>query len=539
VPLIYVTGHRNPDTDSIAAAIGYAELKGRLDPHNEYTPVRLGDLNPQTRWVLERSGARQPDLLAHVMLRACDVMQTNFPITRQDQPIREAGLDMARAELELVPVVDGDGALQGVVTERSLARRYIREYRHASSLKEAPTQVSAIVEVLEGELITGNDKQLAGRVWVQSMDPNQPSGIGEGDVVVVGNRADAQRHAIEHGAALLVLSNDSKPDSETVELARERDTVIISSPLDTYVSGRMVTLAAPCAALMEREPLTISSAYLVADISEQIKESHYGAAVVVDGENRPIGLLTRSNLVAPRPRRVILVDHAEQGQSVPGVEDAEILEILDHHHIGSIETRVPVTATFDPVGSTATLVVERFRQNGMEPSRSTALMLLGAVLSDTIILNSPTTTERDRAVVEYLERVLAVDAEALGREMFEATTDLSEVSADEIVRRDAKQYQVRGGQTICIAQIEVVGDALSDRRQELLDALARERERRGLHLYALMVTDVLSKGTSLLVDGDTSGAARAFGVDRVDHEIDLPGVMSRKKEVAPKLLATL
>jgi manganese-dependent inorganic pyrophosphatase len=539
VPLIYVTGHRNPDTDSIAAAIGYAELKGRLDPHNEYTPVRLGDLNPQTRWVLERSGARQPDLLAHVMLRACDVMQTNFPITRQDQPIREAGLDMARAELELVPVVDGDGALQGVVTERSLARRYIREYRHASSLKEAPTQVSAIVEVLEGELITGNDKQLAGRVWVQSMDPNQPSGIGEGDVVVVGNRADAQRHAIEHGAALLVLSNDSKPDSEIVELARERDTVIISSPLDTYVSGRMVTLAAPCAALMEREPLTISSAYLVADISEQIKESHYGAAVVVDGENRPIGLLTRSNLVAPRPRRVILVDHAEQGQSVPGVEDAEILEILDHHHIGSIETRVPVTATFDPVGSTATLVVERFRQNGMEPSRSTALMLLGAVLSDTIILNSPTTTERDRAVVEYLERVLAVDAEALGREMFEATTDLSEVSADEIVRRDAKQYQVRGGQTICIAQIEVVGDALSDRRQELLDALARERERRGLHLYALMVTDVLSKGTSLLVDGDTSGAARAFGVDRVDHEIDLPGVMSRKKEVAPKLLATL
>jgi manganese-dependent inorganic pyrophosphatase len=539
VPLIYVTGHRNPDTDSIAAAIGYAELKGRLDPHNEYTPVRLGDLNPQTRWVLERSGARQPDLLAHVMLRACDVMQTNFPITRQDQPIREAGLDMARAELELVPVVDGDGALQGVVTERSLARRYIREYRHASSLKEAPTQVSAIVEVLEGELITGNDKQLAGRVWVQSMDPNQPSGIGEGDVVVVGNRADAQRHAIEHGAALLVLSNDSKPDSEIVDLAHERDTAIISSPLDTYVSGRMVTLAAPCAALMEREPLTISSAYLVADISEQIKESHYGAAVVVDGENRPIGLLTRSNLVAPRPRRVILVDHAEQGQSVPGVEDAEILEILDHHHIGSIETRVPVTATFDPVGSTATLVVERFRQNGMEPSRSTALMLLGAVLSDTIILNSPTTTERDRAVVEYLERVLAVDAEALGREMFEATTDLSEVSADEIVRRDAKQYQVRGGQTICIAQIEVVGDALSDRRQELLDALARERERRGLHLYALMVTDVLSKGTSLLVDGDTSGAARAFGVDRVDHEIDLPGVMSRKKEVAPKLLATL
>jgi manganese-dependent inorganic pyrophosphatase len=290
---------------------------------------------------------------------------------------------------------------------------------------------------------------------------------------------------------------------------------------------------------MEKDPLAISPAYLVADVSEQIKESHYGAAVVIDSERRPIGLLTRSDLVAPPRRRVILVDHAEQGQSVPGIEHAEILEILDHHHIGSIETRVPVTATFDPVGSTATLVVERFRQNGLEPSRPTAGMLLGAVLSDTVILNSPTTTERDRAVVEYLERVLAVDAAALGREMFEATSDVSQVSAEEIVSRDAKHYQVRGGQTICIAQVEVVGDALMERRDELLGALRRARENKGLHLYALMVTDVLSKGSTLLMAGDTAGAARAFGIDPQDGEIDLPGVMSRKKEVAPKLLATL
>jgi manganese-dependent inorganic pyrophosphatase len=198
-----------------------------------------------------------------------------------------------------------------------------------------------------------------------------------------------------------------------------------------------------------------------------------------------------------------------------------------------------VRATFDPVGSTATLVVERFRQNGMEPSRPTALALLGAVLSDTVILNSPTTTERDRAVVEYLGRVLALDADRLGREMFEATSDVSEVSAEEIVARDAKHYQVRGGQTICIAQVEVVGDALMDRRAELLAALRKARENKGLHLYALMVTDVLTKGSTLLMAGDTVGAARAFGVDPQDGEIDLPGVMSRKKQVAPKLLATL
>ena len=213
---------------------------------------------------------------------------------------------------------------------------------------------------------------------------------------------------------------------------------MIVSPLDSYVSGRMITLAAPCRSYMERDPLTVTTEYLLADVSEQIKEIHYGAAVVIDAERRPVGLVTRSDLVAPPRRRVLLVDHAEQAQSVPGVEQAEIVEILDHHHIGSIETRVPVTATFDPVGSTATLVIERFRQNGMEPSRATAMMLLGAILSDTVILNSPTTTERDHAVVEYLERVLALDARELGREMFEATADVSEVSAEEIIARDAK-----------------------------------------------------------------------------------------------------
>jgi manganese-dependent inorganic pyrophosphatase len=538
VPPVYVTGHRNPDTDSIASAIGYAELKGRLDPRNEYAPVRLGECNTQTRWVLDRSGAAEPRLLSHVMLRACDVMQTSFPAAGIEEPIRDAGLSMARAQLELVPVVDDAGALAGLVTERALARRFIRESRQTSTLEEAPTRVGAIVDVLEGKLVHGEDRQLEGRVWVQAMDVRSPSGISDGDVVVVGNRADAQRRAIELGAALVVLSNGSDPAPEALALARERGTALVVSPLDTYVSGRMITLAAPCRAFMEDDPLTVTREDLVADVSEQIKESHYGAAVVIDADHRPVGLLTRSNLVAPPRRRVILVDHAEQGQSVLGVEQAEIVEILDHHHIGSIETRVPVTATFDPVGSTATLVVERFRQSGMEPSRPTAMMLLGAILSDTVILNSATTTERDRSVVEYLERVLAVDSAQFGREMFEATSDVSQVSAEEIISRDAKVYHVSGGE-ICIAQVEVVGKALQERKQELLDALVEARASKGLHLYALMVTDVLSKGTDLLVAGDTLGAARAFGAAPSDGEIELPGVMSRKKEVAPKLLAAL
>ena len=537
MPPIYISGHRNPDSDSIASAIGLAELKSRLDSRERYEPVRLGECNSQTRWLLARSGATEPRLLPHVMLRARDVMQRDFPTARTADPVREAGRALADAGLELVPVVDEAGALVGVLTERALARRYLRDSLRTSTLEEAPTTVRAVVAVLEGKLVAGEDRLLSGRVWVYAMDPETDSGISEGDIVVVGNRPDALSRVIELGASLVVLSNDAAVPADALAAAERRGTALVVSPLDSYVCGRMVTLAAPCSALMERDPLTVPPDFLLDDIGEEIKRVHYGAAIVLDKTDRPVGLITRSDLVSPVRRRIILVDHAETAQAAVGIEEAEIVEILDHHHIGSIETRVPVAATFDPVGSTSTLVVERFRNAGMEPTRESALMLLGAVLSDTVILNSPTTTSRDHAVVEYLERALAVDAKELGREMFESTADVSDLTADQIISQDAKRYQVRGEQEICIAQVEVVGDALTDRRDELLDALTRSREGKGLSMYALMITDVVEKGTEMLVSGDVQAIARSFGVEATDSTIDLPGVMSRKKEVAPKLMA--
>ncbi len=538
--LIYVTGHRNPDTDSIASAIGYAELKRRLDPSNEYVPVRLGDLNAQTRWVLERSGAPAPDFLPHVMLRASDVMRETFPVSHHSEPVRDVGLAMANGNFDLVPIVDDDGALAGVVTMRALARRYIRESREASSLGDAPTTVGAIVHVLEGEMVAGEDKEIGGRVWVSTMAiGSAPTPIGAEDVMVVGDRADAQRRAIELGVSLLVTPNGSMPPEEVLALARERGTTVVVSPLDAYVSARMVTLAAPCKALMESEPLAVSPDDLVAEISDQLKDVHYGAAVAVDEGNRPIGLVARSDLVGPTPRRVLLVDHAELAQSVPGADQAEIVEILDHHHIGSIQTQLPVTATFDPVGSTATLVIERFRQNGLEPAGPTATLLLGAILSDTVILNSPTTTERDHAVVEYLERVLALDATEFGREMFEATADVSQLPAEQVVTRDAKEYGPPGGRTICIAQIETVGRGLLERQEELTEAMEEARRAGGHVMFALMITDILSKGTDLLVAGDRGLVERAFGQPAGNGALELPGVMSRKKQVAPKLMGAL
>ena len=536
---VYVTGHRNPDTDSIAAAIGYAELKRRLDPATEYVPVRLGDLNAQTRWLIERSGAREPPLLPHILLRVRDVMQDEFTVTDEGEPVRRVGLLMAREDTELVPVVAADGTLAGVVTERALARRYIRESRETSSLVDTPTAVAAIVEMLDGEVLVEGDAEVAGRVWVLASDVVRRTGLEAGDVVVVGDRPEAQKRAIELGAALLIVSNGCRPGPGVLESARDRGTAVVSSPLDSYVSGRMITLSAPCSTVMDREPLTVRLDDLLDDVADEISDIHYQAAVAVDSGRRPIGLVSRSSLLNPRPRRVILVDHAEQAQSVPGVEHAEIVEILDHHHIGSIETHVPVRATFDPVGSTATLVVERFRQSGMEPSAPTATMLLGAVLSDTVILNSPTTTDRDREAAAYFERVLGLDAIEFGRDMFERTADLSDVPAEQIVTRDAKEYEAGSGGTICIAQVETVGRAVLDRREELLEAMDAVRERRGYACLAVMVTDIMEKHTALLVSGQRSAVEKALGQADGDGVIDLPGVMSRKKQLAPKLLAAL
>ena len=535
-PRVYVCGHRHPDTDSIGSAIAYAELKNRVDgERRQYVPVRLGEANAQTEWLLERSGAPLPVFLPHAKLRVRDVMRTSFPIANGTDPVRTVGLLMAPKDI--VPIVDDDGVLRGVLTERALARRYIRESREASRL-DVPTPLRSIVDVLEGELLAGEaDREIQGRVWVQAMHSASPSKVGRGDVVVVGDRPNAQEHALERGIALLVLSNGVAPDERILGLAREHGTAIVGSALDSYVTSRMITLSEPCHALIEGDPLTVGLDDLVSDTAEQIKDVHYRAAVAVDRGGRPIGLVTRSDLVSPEPRRVLLVDHAERAQSVPGIEEAEIVEILDHHHIGSIETRLPVIAVFDPVGSTATLVTERFRQAGVEPQHSTATMLLGAIVSDTVLLTSPTTTERDRTASGYLEGLLDLDAVAFGREMFEHSSDVGSVSAADLVTRDLKEYELDSGKTLSVAQIETVGSAVQERAEELLAAAEAHRERRGHVLFALMLTDILARDTVLLVAGAESIAERAFDKAVVDGAIELPGVMSRKKQVAPGLMA--
>jgi manganese-dependent inorganic pyrophosphatase len=539
-PTVYVTGHRNPDLDSIASAIGYAELINRLDPTAEYVPVRLGDVNAQTAWALDRSGVLEPEFLPHVHLRVQDLMRPLEVTAAVGEPVRHVGLRMAEHEVDLVPVVDERGALTGVLTERDLARQYIRESRGASTFGDRPVRLEAIADVLGGDLLTGDPGlEVSGRLWVVSVgvDTMDPL-LQEGDIAIVGHdRPEVQIRALELGVAVLVTTQGRPVGEDVMALARERGAGVVESPLDSYVTGRLIGLAVPCGAIMSTDHPAVSPEDLVSDVSERVIE--FRAAFAVDDEHRPIGIVTRSHLVRPARRRVLLVDHAEQAQSVPGVEQADIVEILDHHHIGSIETHVPVLATFDPVGSTATLVVERFRREGREPRGPTATLLLSALLSDTVVLSSPTTTDRDERVVAYLEELLALDAREFGMEMFESSSDVSHLPAADIVARDAKEYATASGQSLCIAQVETVGRGLQERKAELLAALEERREERGFAVNALMVTDIVAKGTDLLVAGTLQPVERAFDAEARDRMVELPGVMSRKKQVAPRLLAEL
>ncbi|MBA2374967.1 MAG: putative manganese-dependent inorganic diphosphatase [Actinomycetota bacterium] len=537
---VYVTGHKNPDTDTISSAIGYAEFKNLVDADNFYAPARLGDVNAQTAWALEKSGAKNPKLIRHIMLRVKDVMHERLITAHRDDPLRNVGIAMAKGNIGQVPIVGHDGSLAGIITERDLARMYVRESREASTFEESPVSVEAMVEVLEGELVAGKEKMTtSGKLWVISMSTKSMGGrMEEGDVVVIGDRPGAQKRAVELGAGVLVVSNGVRPDDEVLSLANERGTSVIVSPLDSYVTSRMIQLSVPCWEVMSENPLTVDPDDLITDITDSVMEVHYRAAIAVDKDKMPVGVISRTDLINPEPRKVLLVDHAEVGQSITGVEKAQVVEILDHHRLGDIETNTPIAATFDPVGSTATLIIERYRTLGFDPEKSTATMLLAAILSDTVILNSPTTTERDHEAVKYLEEYLGLDAGKFGMEMFEASSDVTGLSAAEITSRDAKEYATSGGEKMCIAQVETVGKALLDRKGELLETLERERQNNGYLISALMVTDIIEQGTELLCVGECSHVEHAFDAKAKDGVIDLPGVMSRKKQVAPKLLAT-
>ncbi len=534
--IVAVVGHRSPDTDSIASPIAYAWLKGREEPDEVFRAFRLGDLNRETRFVLDYFNVPAPPYLPHVYQRIREAMVWEVVSAPQDATSYEVGFLMREKGVRSVPLVDAENRPVGLVTTRTLAELYIHEAGTFTFAEEPPT-VAQVVRTLGGKLLVGTPHtRLSGRPVVAAMTPSlMRKFMQPGDVVIVANRLDAQRTSLELGASALIVSGGIRPRRIILETAKRQGTVVILSPHSTASTLRLVRLSLPAIAMAEKHPLTFSPEEILSEIVPDMMQDRHGVALVVDEESRLLGILTRHDLLHPKRRRVILVDHSEPNQAVPGVEQADILEILDHHHLGGLETRAPLRVWVQPVGSSATLVFHRYGEVGIRPPSEMAGLMLAAILSDTMLLRSPTTTTWDKEAVRELERLAGVRWQEFGVEMYRAKTDISGLSAWDVITGDLKVYTF-GRTRLAIGQVEVANrDQVLQRLEEFRSALQRLQEQGRYDVALLLVTDVLAEGSLVLAVGYTRLVERAFGVSLKDGYAWLPGVLSRKKQVVPAL----
>ncbi|MHB8761260.1 MAG: putative manganese-dependent inorganic diphosphatase [Coriobacteriia bacterium] len=534
---ILVFGHRNPDNDSICSAVAYAHLKNVTDAENVYVPARLGSVPPETEWVFERFGIDLPAEIAHVRTRVRDAMTSDPETVTPEDNVLTAGRIMREHNVRALPVVGPDGSVDGLINQGILAELYIDE-TEMLGFEKLPVTVGELAHALQGVVLEGDpDATLSGHVLIGAMEPDtMVTFIRPGDTLVVGDRLRTQPRALEAGVCCLVITGGFEPERGVRELARARGASIISSPHNTYATARLMNLAHSVGGLMDTSPLLVGPEALLSEVAEDLMESAHREALVVDDERRLVGILTRSNLARGFRRRVVLLDHNEVAQSAPGVESAAVVEIVDHHRVGDVQTPGPILFLNLPVGSTATIVAERYRELEVEPPDGIAGILLSAVLTDTVLLKSPTTTGTDREVAARLAAQVRVDIVEFGLEMFRTRSERVVFSAVEAVSRDIKDYRI-GNLAIMVSQVETVDAAeYQERSSELHEALESFRAQRGADLAMLMVTDVVREGSEVFAAGKTRIAERALGVDLSSGSAWLEGVLSRKKQIASRLL---
>lgn len=535
---VYVFGHKNPDTDSICSAIAYAHLKNTDASQDRHVAVRLGELNRETRFVLAAFSVPEPALLPDLFVRVSDVMTRDVVTAPATATIHEVGELMYAHGIRGVPIVDEDERPLGLLTEAILARNYLREM-HVQGLSDTPTALGKIAETLNGRLLVGDPAGVvAGNVVIGAMAPDAMLAYVEaGDLVAVGNRENAQEAALRQHIACLIVTGGFEPTQTILDLAAEMETAVLVTPHDTFAAARLINLSASAQTALELEidALTVDPDLLVNDMRDDLVAAPSSMALVADVDGRLLGIVAPTDLVRQRRPRVILVDHSERSQTADGIEQALIVEILDHHRLGGLQTGAPMTALIAPVGCTATLVLRRYREAGVEPSREMAGMMVSAILSDTMLLKSPTTTAEDETAVAYLGQFLDEDPLDYGKRMYEAKFDMAAMSPADIITNDFKEFEL-GSYEIGIGQVEVADqEVVLKRRADILEAMAAQKTQQGYDLLLLMVSDILKEGTTLLVVGQTRLVEKAFDVRLTDNAVYLPGVLSRKKQVVPPL----
>lgn len=531
---IYVTGHRNPDTDSIAAAISYAALRNALG-NRDYVAAHLGHISDETKRLLDRFGFQEPVTISNVRTQVRDLDFDTPPALNSSVTMDRAWHIMRDQNISAMPIINEDGTLYGMLSAGDIAAYSMRTIsdRHVDALP-----LFNLLSVIEGRILNDGAEQVdrvSGVVTIalpQSCDNllfSDPDSI-----ILCGNQPDMIRRALDIGVQCIILC---QTDVDPAWLENAGKTCVISTPLDASRVARLVYQAIPISRPCNTEDLV--SFHLddyIDDVREVVLESRYRCYPVLDENEKVVGTLSRYHLLRPRRKRVVLVDHNEMAQAVPGLEQAEILEIIDHHRLADIQTTQPIRVRNEPVGSTTTIITNMYQEHGVMPSPNMAGLMAGAILSDTVMFKSPTCTKRDIAMAERLARIANVSLKELGNLLF-AASSAGDKSADELCFTDFKEFHI-ADHYLGVGQVTSLDSAaVLERKDELLAVMATKLEQQHYDMIALMVTDVLMEGTNLLYIGSDDTIRSAFSVEPKDNAVFLPGVMSRKKQIIPMLTA--
>ncbi|HWR43838.1 putative manganese-dependent inorganic diphosphatase [Sporomusa sp.] len=533
---IYVIGHRNPDTDSICSAIAYAHLKKALGEH--VLPARAGKINAETKYILEFFGIQPPQLILDMYPRAKDVMHENIVTIHPWNTLRKLGQLIKQHSVKSIPVVDDDGSLVGMVTVGDLAERYVNELG-MQDLRETGVDYAGILRSLNGTLICGGDlsRRIEGSVKIAaSRTQTMAKVIKPGDIVLVGNRTNVQLTCIEVGVTCLIVTGDYEVAPEVEFAAQAAGTYIIRAPYDTYTCGRLINQSIPVRKVMKPNVTSFKPDDMVADIKNIIIRTGYRNYPVVQS-GKMVGLIDRDRLIVPERDQIILVDHNERSQAVDGIEEVKIVEIVDHHRLGGLETSEPIFIRHEPVGSTATIVANMHWHRNVPIPKNMAGLLLAAVISDTVLFKSPTATDKDRDTANKLAEIAGLDIQEFGMAMLKAGSVIDKLTPGDIVATDLKEFQI-GEYYVAISQISVMDpEGVLRQKDQLQEALQAICEKEQYNMAILLITGILDEATYLLHYGQPSGLiAAAFGEGRPDGTWYLPGVMSRKKQVVPPLI---
>ncbi len=538
---ISVIGHKNPDTDSICSSIAYANLKNILTSGNMYIPKRIGEINSETLFVLNYFKHEEPMLISDVKTQVKDISIRKVPLVEPEISLKKAWEIMKKSGVTTLPISHNNSTLDGIIAVDDIAHSFMDIYDN-DILSQARTPYRNIIEVLDGELLVGDaeDSVYTGHVLIGAMNPEvMENYIHPKDVVIVGNRYETQLCAIEMGAQCLVVTGGIPVAGSIRKMAEVHNCSIVISPHDTYTVARLINQSIPIRQFMKSEGLvTFNLNDYVDDIREVMVKRRFRNFPVVDDENNFVGMLSRASLINLQRKQVILVDHNERSQAVEGLEEAEILEIIDHHRIGDIETIGPVYFRNQPLGCTATIIRNMYKENGIDINRQIAGILCSAILSDTLAFKSPTCTDMDKEAAEELAAIAGLDMEEFAVAMFRAGSNLLDKSAEELFYQDFKQFKM-GDLELGVGQVNSIdSNELREVKDRILIYMNKVYKDKDLDMVLFMLTDISNERTELLfVGSNTELISKAFEGQQNKNSIMLPGVVSRKKQVIPPLLS--